>query len=460
MASIAHKLSIGRKSQITPVSGGDPYWDNVELLLHMDGPDGSTSFIDDKGNSLTAYRSVTHNSSVSKFGTSSAYVPVSMTGSVYVNNSGGTLGAFGTGDFTIELFVRFDSHKTSCILWDYRLSSPSNPGSYCWVDSNGVFAYGISSAPIITTNVTPVSNIWYHVAVSRSAGVTRMFLNGIQAGSVPDTTNHMPQVGRPCFGVYGLVPTQYPSPRYLDEVRVTKGVGRYTGNFVPPSEPFPNYKTTIDTYWDNVSLFLKGDGTNGSTNINDEKGNITTRLGNTKISTAQSKFGGASIYFDGSGDYLDFSMQSGITPVGTESFTIEGWIHPEAMTTYHSIFCVGFPVQIYYRNNNVEAYLSSTNTSNYFINSLRGPASSVPNNAWTHFALVRSLNTFTLYVNGVAGTQANSSGGIAVSSAQPSVGGFLGGSYYFNGYMDNLRITRGIARYTKNFTPGLYVYHS
>ena len=160
--------------------------------------------------------------------------------------------------------------------------------------------------------------------------------------------------------------------------------------------------------------------------------------------------------FDGDGDYLTVADSTEFD-FGTGNFTIEGWINPAvANSSFKAIFSIGLPVQIYSYNNSVVAYFNDEdNASSYIINGLTGPSSSLSANTWAHFAVVRNGNSFTAYVNGVAGSSLTSSDTVASSSSAPAIGTYLPAptTYEFNGYISNLRLVKGTAVYTSNFTP-------
>ena len=209
-----------------------------------------------------------------------------------------------------------------------------------------------------------------------------------------------------------------------------------------------------DTNINEVSLLLHGDGTNGSTTITDSSltPKTVTAFGNAQISTAQSKFGGASILLDGSGDYLTLPVNQDFN-LSILDFTIEGWVNmPSPGGSYNCIFSVGFPVQIYVNNSTIEFYASDSDGASYFINALVGPASSISANTWAHFAVTRSGTSFRAFVNGISGSIQTSSSAVFVTTTAPSVGS-ASNSFFFNGYIDDFRITKGVARYTANFTP-------
>jgi len=212
----------------------------------------------------------------------------------------------------------------------------------------------------------------------------------------------------------------------------------------------------------NVSLLLHGDGTNGSTTIVDSSPSpkTVTAVGDAQISTAQSKFGGSSIAFDGSGDYLSATPNAAYA-VGTGDFTVEAWIYPTSFpNTYQTVAATrGISGSTTAWNWSVKSdgtFIVYTNTFSY-----QGTnTGAVALNTWSHVALVRSGTDLQVYVDGVANkatpmTVSNNftdqnlwigtTGGVAT-------GGGAGGDP-FTGYIDEFRITKGVARYTANFTP-------
>ena len=214
-------------------------------------------------------------------------------------------------------------------------------------------------------------------------------------------------------------------------------------------------KNPVDPYFSNVSLLLHGDGANGSTTIVDSSLNpkTITTAGNAQISTAQSKFGGSSIAFDGSGDSL--SIGSNTELILGSTWTIEFFIY---LNTFGSISERNFFVststwstnghlQIYTETGPVVRVRGGANT-NLDIATSNNPFAL---QTWTHLAVVCNNLAVTIFVNGVT----NGTGTLASSTTSPisTVGRLLFNDYDLDGYMDELRITKGVARYTSNFTP-------
>lgn len=225
-----------------PVIGGvnyiletpELYWDNVSLLLHLNGSNGSTNFIDTSNNqhSMISSGSVQLDTSQYKYGTSSAIFNGGT--SDYLQTPSNSVFNFGTGDFTIEMWFRVSFHSSSTRV---IFAIDSNNWAYIGGDNSlrfykgGIAIDGSLSIPV---------NTWHHIAYSRSNNIGRLFLNGVLDGNtITDNTNYTSSSLR--FGGSPGSPT-YPFTGWIDEIRVTKGVSRYTdnANFTPPTSEFPD----------------------------------------------------------------------------------------------------------------------------------------------------------------------------------------------------------------------------
>lgn len=211
-----------------------------------------------------------------------------------------------------------------------------------------------------------------------------------------------------------------------------------------------------DTNYGGVRLLLHGDGANDATSFTDNSKvpKVVTAYGNAKISTAQSKFGGSSCKFDGlSTSYLE-SLSAEFDIAGAD-FTVECWVFPldnsgsgSTRTLFH--FNAGGTAGLHIHRN----------TSQYLIvdNGATGTTAGnivLPLNQWSHIAVTRSGSTIRGFVNGVQClTHAAQT---YVSATKISIGRYGSGSITgnANAYLDDIRITKGVARYVSNFTPPL-----
>jgi hypothetical protein len=223
-------------------------------------------------------------------------------------------------------------------------------------------------------------------------------------------------------------------------------------------------KTPVDRFGiANVSLLLHGDGTNGSTTIIDSSPSpkTVTAVGNAQISTAQSKFGGSSIAFDGTGDYLSVPASAGFD-FGSGDYTIEMWVNISSAANFGGLVGKGpvgtvntntYSLEFNDTSNELSFYVGSgNNTGSYIITGTTNVRTAA---TWQHVAVCRSGNNTRLFVNGTQeGSTYTLSYNIVAGQALSIGGGFFAPSTNtINGYIDDLRITKGVARYTANFTP-------
>ena len=216
----------------------------------------------------------------------------------------------------------------------------------------------------------------------------------------------------------------------------------------------PQYK---DPDYSSVSLLLHGNGTNGSTTITDNSPSpkTVTAAGDAQISTAQSKFGGASIAFDGSGDRVSVANNAALD-FGTGDFTVECWVFSVAALTSYSLQYA----QIAGKGNGVTSGTYSLSFYEQKINwlangNVTAGTTILTNNTWYHFAASRAGSTLKLFVNGSQESSTTNTLNYTSSvsfNAGDRQAGDSASQYPLNGYIDDLRITKGVARYTSNFS--------
>ena len=435
-------------------SAGDSYFNAVSLLLYGNGTNGSTTITDSSPVPLTT--AVVGNAQIStaqkKFGTGSIIFDGS---GDWVNVTTGSEFNFGTGDFTIELQAWVTNYSSVRALLSKYASWASINDFYLYVNvTTGKIRFVAGNAAPIAfySDAAIPTGQFVHVAVARASGVTRMFVNGVkQAASHTGTVTISNQTTTLHIGSNSEGSPGEPFLGYMDDIRVTKGVARYTSTFNPPTLESPNI--WADPYYSDVSLLLHGNGTNGSTTFADNSPTpkTLTVYGNAQISTTQSKFGGASMYFDGTGDYASVT-HSDFNTASTD-WTVEGWVWLNAIA-YGAIFStitLATGNGIFLGVSNVGKGMVSVTNGSTGPGWITGTVT-LATSTWYHLAAVRSGSTITLYVNGVA------DGTVAATTIDRSIA-TIGRIYtdsavnYLNGYLDDVRFTRGIARYTAAFTP-------
>jgi hypothetical protein len=430
----------------------------------------SNRFVDNSSNAFTV--TPAGNTSVqafSPFDPTTAYAAATVGGSGYFDGTGDYLSSatnsafdFGSGAFTIEAWVYINSFPAggvptyglstlyasgdSDVGTDVRIlvAKGSSLGSY----TDGV-VLSINSTPIATSgSFTFNANTWYHVAVTRSSNSIYIFIDGVlkstttYSSAFPTASTYGPSIGAT---QYRGAPV-YLLTGYISGLRVLKGTAQYTATFTPPTAPL----TAIA----NTSLLLNY--TNGGI-IDAAAKNVLETVGGAAISTAQSKFGGSSMAFDGTGDYLIFpSAQTQNFVYGTGNFTIEFWFYMSALAgsgNYYVLYdgrpssTSGAYVNLGINNATPESYVNGATV-------ISGSALSA--NTWYHFAYARSGSSTKMFINGsqVGSTYTDTTNYLNAAD-RPVIGtnGFNVAQYNFNGYIDDLRITKGLARYTTTFTP-------
>jgi hypothetical protein len=403
----------------------------------------SNRFID---NSSNAY-AITVNGTPSvqrfnPFGTATAYSTSVIGGSGYFDGSGDYLGcgsqsvyAFGTSNFTMECWAYATSFISYNSLTGSRgnSSDASNTNYSFGVDSGGS-VYFYSAGFLVTSSAGAIKlNSWNHIALVRSgtgASQSVIYVNGVSAGTGTISNN----LSGTSFAVGGLVNGDEPFTGYITNVRLNN-TALYSTTFTPPTAPLTAVSGT--------SLLLNT--INGAIFDNAMMNDLET-VGNAQISTSVVKYGTGSMYFDGTGDALIGQNTPNISLSG--NFTIEAWVYQTNAGQNAPQLCIGDAAN----SGGILLYISTGQQLSYFINGGSGASGTATINTWHHIAVVRSGSTITTYLNGVAQNIVTTS---TTFSGVPYFGAGLYSSvlYYGAGYMDDLRITKGYARYTVDFTP-------
>ena len=450
----------------------DPYFDQVSLLLDMEGADGSTNIVDKSSyrQTVATFGQAKISTAQRKFYATSAYFNG---GYIWFGNKSDPLFAPEEKDFCIEAMLYDTGSGNRRGLIGNPASNGGNSTFSIMINANNRFSVFVKTASgsqtVTSTNIAPL-NTWYHLALVRNGNTVKLFINGSLTVTVSNVTGAITVGdGRFSLGSLGDYIETYGGSYgtkwmgYVDEFRYTIGVSRYTEDFSPPIAPFPKKGVTkTDIYYDNVSLLLSMDGTEGSTTFVDSSPTpkAITAYGNARISKTNSKFGGASGYFDGNGDYITLPNGQGFD-FGSGDYTIEAWVYltgTPSSGSYYSIIsnvvdspAMGWRLVIADTRKllGISAYWSVP----YVLNS--EPRIIIPLNTWTHVAATRSGTSIYGFINGVLDSFATAEASSYIKTSTRSdisIGKNLN-EWYFNGFIDELRVTKGVARYTSGFTP-------
>ena len=219
--------------------------------------------------------------------------------------------------------------------------------------------------------------------------------------------------------------------------------------------------TVGDVYFPQTRLLLPFNGSDAATSTSDlSNRNATVAFaGTAQLSTGQSKFGGSSLLLDGNSDYLTISDTYWNTAINSGDWTIEFWARFSTLGSNAELIGNRGDVGGDSSNgwalrkkdsNNIILYWYEGGQFNY-LNHAQGTQTALSADTWYHIAVTRSGNTWKLFLNGTAEDTVTDSGTIVTGTGnQLFIGTF--GSNYTHGYIDDLRITVGQARYTSNFT--------
>jgi hypothetical protein len=187
--------------------------------------------------------------------------------------------------------------------------------------------------------------------------------------------------------------------------------------------------------------------------------NTLETVGNAQANTTQSKWGGSSIYFDGNGDYLSIANNPSID-LSSGSWTIECWVYWTGTNVNadfinkDGVFAASYPSYALGINSSTPRLTIGSGNGTSSVQILASSLGTLPTNTWVHLAGVRSGSTIYLFQNGQLAASATVTATITNGSKALLVGYQPGQptSVYMNGYIEDLRVTKGIARYTANFT--------
>jgi hypothetical protein len=449
-----NQVAYWTKQGLWPTAGNvqpDPYFEYVTALLHGDGTNGAqnNTFLDSSTNNFT----ITRNGNT----TQGTFTPYGANWSNYFDGSGDYLALpsnsclVGANNFTLESWVYVPDRAAEYVVFNSQSNATTAAGSsYGYgINTNGTlytyFYVGSSTYNITSTGTVPI-NAWSHVALVRTGGTVSLFINGVRDGTRSDISTLSINAGAtnypPCIGINTIY---YIFKGYISNLRLLVGSGGY--NATSSTITIPTAPLTAVT---NTSVLLNY--TNAGILDNAMMNNLET-VGNAQISTSVKKYGTGSISFDGTGDKL-YVPNFVVNQLGTGDYTIEFWVYANSWSNTPVLLEYGRAVSG--SSAGLEFYISTTGGKldvygGASTATLLASYSSISATTWTYVALTRASGTTRLFING---TQSGSSATDTTNYNQATinVGAYVDSTLSLNGYIDDLRITKGVARYTANFT--------
>lgn len=380
----------------------------------------------------------------SPFAPTGAYSAATVGGSAYFDGSGDYLSVssnaaltFGTSTFTVECWF----YITGTIGTRYNIlgnigSGDTSVGAY--IHTDGTVRSGTYNTNLAVGSVSVKPNTWYHYAFTWDGTTYRQFINGVVDGTSTTAKNLSDSSTAWYLGDEPF--SSSPFKGYLSSLRITKGGALYTSGFTPSTTP-PT--TTVGS--GTVSLLCNF--TNAGI-IDNAMMNDWITVGDVQVNTTTKKYGTGSIKFDGTGDCLT-ALDNPNLAYGTGDFTVEFWVYPTSNPS-NQVFVdqrestpagAGFSLECGSDLKPVVATSVAVITS----------STAMTANTWQHIAYSRSGTSLKLFLNGTqVGSATNSSN---LTSQRITLGAYTSRATSFAfGYIDDLRITKGYARYTSNFT--------
>ena len=370
--------------------------------------------------------------------------------------------AFGTGDFTIELWA-YHTDLTGQQTY-FGDTSGATAGIYTYkTTDNAISLYDTAQRSVSSNNVIKL-NTWHHIAWTRESGVLRAFLDGVKVDE--DTYTGDFTITQYYIGSAGVASEQMLG--YISNLRVCKGHAVYTGNFTVPTRELPVHKAppkgVVFPAADNVTVLLACQSSTDATADSSGRHTITVNgdptaadanpglFRKTNITSTTTENTG-SVFFDGSGDYLSVSSSTDFD-FGTGDFTIELYANLGNLTS-RNIFArndsnpSNTGILLWQNGSSQLQWYSSVGNTTGVIT----VTTPLTLHEWSHIAVSRESNTTRLFANGVLIGSVSDSTNISGNSALIVGATFSGDSYHLQGYISNLRICKGHAVYKSQFIP-------
>ncbi len=365
----------------------------------------------------------------------------------------GTMSAIGTNDFTVEMWIRVTISGTYNVL-DFTPSGLNGAYLNFYLSSMTPALY-VNSANRITGGAALNVGQWYHVAISRVSGNTRMFIDGTQSGSTwADTTSYLSPANRPVVCTSGNNIGANYMPGLVSNLRIINGTGLYSGNFTPPTSSLTAVTNTSLLTCQNSTLIDNSTNNFTITSFADARPIAVSPFTMTTSNLTVTSLG--STYFDGTGDYISWNPGAA-AKFGTGDFTVELWFYPTITMTTHYLLemrdASNLTGWVLAYGVNVSGSITWYNGTGNLLTEA-SPLTRI--NQWNHVAFCRSGTSNRLFINGV---QTNVTVTDATNYNNNNTTAYIGSRFdqnttittLFTGYIADIRIVKGTALYTSNF---------
>jgi hypothetical protein len=434
----------------------DPLYENVALLLHMDGDQDSTTFVDASANAFALTVTGPNfklTQTEKQFGTASAVCSASRLATTASTEFG--FGAL--DDFTIETWLRMASFPAyTCIVSKPAIPASSVPMLWFGLIADKLALY-FPTNPTIVASAGCTPNAWHHVVLQRRNGIHEIYLDGVKVGSNAVAINWGTAAQQLMIGTNADAIDAQALTGWLDDFRVTKKFSRYSGTFTPPVAEFPSVGPAAgsgDPNFVDVSMLLHMEGAEDSTTFVDSslRANTFTLVGTgAKLTQLEKKIGTASARFSSS--HITTPASQAFAFGQTDDFTVEGFFRPATLPGYATI--ISMPANSG-QVPTVPQFWIGTKGANlvlYYPNNPTITASAtLVANTWYHIVLQRRAGVHELYQDGaLVGSTA-----VVINWGTPNtsmrIGANATGGEFFDGWVDEIRVTKGVARYSAPFT--------
>lgn len=416
------------------------------LVCDFEGTNGDTAYTDLTGRRWTFNGNAQLSTTQVKFGTTS----LALDGNGDYLTSADYAGfAFGTGDFSVDWWMYKSANGSANYDTVIDTSGNGNATGGWFIEASSTRGVVLCRESVIRVqyNVSPNESAWVHWCVMRRNGQLYILRNGVQVATAADSASYAAaqmNIGRNGSNTYFF-------NGYIDALRVTKGLPRLV-DYRPG--PYASWHTSFDLLRDSVNTHMRGHGANNGTTIVDETGKTWTRS-NVTTSTTTARWNGSSLYFAGTGYLIRNSDSSFAT--GTTDFTWEAWVYAATTGAWSRLL-------------ETSPYNSAAQGWHISFNGTDGAGSrrvgvqlaksggggtrlesdaAFPNNTWTHVAFTRESNVGRLWINGTPQSTT-----LDLSAENWQVQSMCYGattdtfSNLFTGYMNDIRMTTGKARYS------------